>query len=329
MTRRYVVIGAGAIGGTLAVRLFHAGHDVAMVARGKSLDALRRRGLKLVIGKKSLRVDMPTFESPEDARISESDVVLLAVKAEDSLAALNTLRAATSDVVPVVCAQNGVWTEMTASRFFLHVYGMCVYMHAVHVEAGVVEVVSRSGLGATLVGRFPDGGDDFTARLADDLRGAGFDSRPDNDIMALKYAKLLFNVSSGFDALCGHAGLRSAVREELRHEARAVLAATGIDIGDAERKLSEVALAFGTPSSSSADAPLGSTWQSLQRRTGHVEADYLNGEIVALGRRRGVATPANWAVQRLSYEAARAARPPGDVPVRVVEAEIARCRARS
>jgi 2-dehydropantoate 2-reductase len=44
---RYIVIGAGAVGGTIGGRLFESGHDVVLVARGPHLDALRAHGLRL------------------------------------------------------------------------------------------------------------------------------------------------------------------------------------------------------------------------------------------------------------------------------------------
>ncbi len=55
----------------------------------------------------------------------------------------------------------------------------------------------------------------------------------------------------------------------------------------------------------------GSSWQSLARGTGTVEADYLNGEIVLLGRLHGVATPANELVRQLVNRAAREGTRPG------------------
>ena len=55
----------------------------------------------------------------------------------------------------------------------------------------------------------------------------------------------------------------------------------------------------------------GSSWQSLTRQTGTIEADFLNGEIVLLGRIYGVPTPVNETLQRLANQAARARKPPG------------------
>jgi 2-dehydropantoate 2-reductase len=57
----------------------------------------------------------------------------------------------------------------------------------------------------------------------------------------------------------------------------------------------------------------GSSWQSLTRGTGSIEADYLNGEIVLLGREFGVPTPVNEVLQRLANQAARERRTPGSL----------------
>jgi hypothetical protein len=86
-----------------------------------------------------------------------------------------------------------------------------------------------------------------------------------------------------------------------------VLAAAGIDpVSEAEERerrgdILQIGEVPGRPRSG------GSTWQSLQRRTGTVESDYLNGEIVSLGREYDVATPAN----ELIPAGGRAARPYG------------------
>jgi 2-dehydropantoate 2-reductase len=66
----------------------------------------------------------------------------------------------------------------------------------------------------------------------------------------------------------------------------------------------------------------GSSWQSLARGTGSVEADYLNGEIVLLGRQYGVPTPVNETLQRLANTAARERRSPGSMTVAEVTAAV-------
>jgi len=59
----------------------------------------------------------------------------------------------------------------------------------------------------------------------------------------------------------------------------------------------------------------GSTWQSLMRGLPSTEADYLNGEIVLLGRLHGVSTPYNRVLQRIASELARTGKRPGSVTI--------------
>jgi 2-dehydropantoate 2-reductase len=62
----------------------------------------------------------------------------------------------------------------------------------------------------------------------------------------------------------------------------------------------------------------GSSWQSLARGTGSIEADYLNGEIVLLGRLYAVPTPVNELLQQLANVAARERARPGSVELHTI-----------
>jgi 2-dehydropantoate 2-reductase len=66
----------------------------------------------------------------------------------------------------------------------------------------------------------------------------------------------------------------------------------------------------------------GSSWQSLARGTGSIETDFLNGEIVMLGRLHGVPTPANAAMQRIANRLARDGTLPGTMAVAEIERAI-------
>jgi len=67
----------------------------------------------------------------------------------------------------------------------------------------------------------------------------------------------------------------------------------------------------------------GSSWQSLTRGTGSIEADFLNGEIVLLARELGMPAPVNEVLQRLANQAARQRRAPGGTTPDEVMALIA------
>jgi 2-dehydropantoate 2-reductase len=66
----------------------------------------------------------------------------------------------------------------------------------------------------------------------------------------------------------------------------------------------------------------GSSWQSLARGTGTIETDYLNGEIVLLGRMHGVPTPANELMQQTANRLAAEGAPPKSIPVETLIAQL-------
>jgi 2-dehydropantoate 2-reductase len=72
---------------------------------------------------------------------------------------------------------------------------------------------------------------------------------------------------------------------------------------------------------------LGSSWQSLQRGLGTIEADYLNGEIVRLGRSCGVPTPYNEVLQEVASAMAIQREKPGKYDALELE-RLASARAR-
>ncbi len=66
----------------------------------------------------------------------------------------------------------------------------------------------------------------------------------------------------------------------------------------------------------------GSSWQSLARGTGSIEADLLNGEIVLLGRLHGIDTPVNALIQRVANDLARSRTPPGSLTEDELSAQL-------
>jgi 2-dehydropantoate 2-reductase len=295
----------------LAGRLLEAGHDVTAVARGAHLAALRSDGLRLEGPDRVATLALPVVATPVEHAWHDEDVVVLAVKSQDTGAALTALSAVAPPGVLVVCAQNGVANERAALRLFADVVAMCVMCPSTHLEPGVVQAHSAPTTGILDVGRYPTGSDDRVEALAAALRGATFASEARDDVMRWKHAKLLMNLGNGVEALCGPTSRGGSLVARLREEGEACLRAAGIPYVSAEEDaarrgdLLDVQPVAGRPRGG------GSTWQSLQRGAGQVEVDHLNGEVVLLGRLHGVPTPANALVQRQVNAAAREGQPPG------------------
>jgi len=307
---RFIVYGAGAIGGSVGSRLFEHGHDVVLIARGAHREAIARAGLRFESPDGVLVQPIEVVALPEEIAWRDDDVVLITVKSQDTAAVLERLEAAAGPDVAVVCMQNGVENERAALRRFADVYSVVVQLPATHLEAGVVVAHSSPVTGALDIGRYPDGLDDRAREIAGVFAGSGFASQPRADISRWKYAKFLRNVANAIDALFDRGDAPEVARRAVA-EAVAALDAAGIaHVGDAEYDERHRRLI--TPKSVAGRARGGgSSWQSLARASGVIETDQLNGEVVLLGRLHGVPTPVNELLRRLAGADARAGIPPG------------------
>ncbi|MFC4030948.1 ketopantoate reductase family protein [Streptomyces polygonati] len=311
---RYIIIGAGAVGGTIGGRLFDSGREVVLVARGAHGRALRERGLRLELPDGTRELAVPVADGPEELTPRDDDVLVLAVKTQDTAGALEVW-GGYGDRPAVVCAQNGVENERLALRRFRDVHAMCVWLPSGHLEPGVVQAPCAPLTGILHLGRYPSGADATTVRIAADLADSGFGAPVREEVMAWKYAKLLANLGNAVDAVWGGTGGDRAAEllDRAGAEGTAVLDAAGIAyIGEEERARERGDKLLVQPMKGAARGG-GSSWQSLVRGTGSIETDYLNGEIVLLGRRVGVPTPVNEALQRLANVFARERRRPGEL----------------
>jgi 2-dehydropantoate 2-reductase len=302
---RFVVYGAGAVGGVIGARLFQQGHDVTLIARGAHYEAVRDRGLHLDTPDESVTLPIPVADRPAAVTFRPGDVVLLAMKTQDTWAALTELSAVAPPEVVVASAQNGVENERLALRLFPHVYGVCVLLPAAFLEPGVVEAYMAPKTGSLDVGRYPEGVDETTESLAAAFAGARFESVARPDVMRFKYGKLLTNLGNAVEAVIGPGEQGAEVARLAREEGAACLRAAGIDAPAGVSLLSRIQPIHGH------ERLGGSSFQSLRRGTGTIEADYLNGEIVLLGREHGVPTPVNELLRRLANRMAREGLPPG------------------
>ena len=300
---RYVVYGAGAVGGVIGAHLHLAGLDVTQVARGTHLAAIRRDGLVLDRAEGREPLPVPAVGGAAEVEWRGNTVVLLCVKGHQTAAALDDLAAHAPVETVVVSAQNGIANEQAILRLFEAAYGICVMLPATHLEPGVVVQKCHPTPGILDLGRVPDGVDATAEAIAVDLRAAGFESVPRPDIMAWKRRKLLMNIGNAVDATCRPGDAATELEDRARAEGERVYDTVGLACvssaedrerrGDILRRRDDLQVPLG-----------GSTFQSLSRGTS-TEADLLNGEIVLLGRLHGVPTPVNDLLQRVTSELAR------------------------
>lgn len=316
---RFIIYGVGAIGGTFAAALSVAGHEVVGIARGDMLAAIREDGgLMFRTPTDAHRVSLPVVGTPDELVFRPDDVIFLTMKGQHTAPALEDLRAAGVTTQAVVSAQNGVNNERLALRLFPNVYAMTVMLPADYVTAGEVICYGTPKYGLVDLGRYPHGLDDNVAAIATAFDSAGFAAFPLEHVMRSKYGKLRDNLGNVVEAALGHGSRSGPLLEAIQAEAEAVYRAAGIDwvaVGNADprrRGLMEMGAVAGVTRTG------GSSIQSLKRGTGTIETDYLNGEIVLLGRLHGVPTPLNAGLVAIGHELVAKGAKPGSLS----EAEV-------
>lgn len=319
---RIIVYGVGAIGGTIAARLAENAQEVAGIARGRQLQAIREKGLTLKTPDRTFTARFNCAEGPADLGLRDDDIIFLCVKGQDTEGALNDLRAAGAVSQPIFCFQNGINNERLALRYFENVYGVTVMMPADYETPGTVCGFGTPRSGLFDIGRYPFGHDALCEDIAERLDHASLAGFVQENVMVSKYGKLLMNLANVLDAgFSGEAAYKPWM-ERARTEALEVYGAAGIEwkdvSADDERRKQYMQMA---------EIPgvkrIGSSSrQSLVRHAGSIETDYLNGEIVLLGRLHGVPVPVNAALCRIGRKLAAGALELGKVTDADMEAEL-------
>src|SRR5262245_31799567 len=287
---RIAIMGSGGVGGYFGGRLAAAGADVAFIARGAHLEALRAHGLRIRSPKGDVHVPRVTA-TDDPAAIGPVDVVMFTVKLYDTAAAASLLPPLIGPDTVVLPFQNGVDGVDIVKRAVgpAHAAGGTCYVSAVVAEPGVIKHTAMDHL---IFGELDGRRSARLERLLDACRRTNFQStlsdRIDVDIWT-KFTRL--SVLSGLTAVTRSplgvvvqdpdllAMLKAAVAETLAvAHAKGVLVA-GDMVDDVVRAYQ--ALPPQTKSSMLEDLERG-------RR---LELPWLSGAVARIGREVGVLTP--------------------------------------
>ncbi len=233
---KFVVVGAGAIGGYLGGWLAAAGEEVSFLARGPNLAALRRDGIR-VIGEDGAEIQARGQAAERPEELGPQDVVLLTVKAHQVAAVAPGLASLCHERTTIVTMQNGIpwWyfyrhggtleghqlasvdPDGTIAKHIdpARILGSVVYPAAVLERPGVVRVVEgrRFSLGE------PDGSDSERATtIGAALSRAGFKAPVVRDIRGEIWIKLWGNLSMNPISALTHTTLSELLAYPLTRE---------------------------------------------------------------------------------------------------------------
>ena len=288
---RIAVVGAGGVGGGFGAALAHAGADVTFIARGAHLAAMRSDGLKVQGGRGETHL-VPTKATDDPAGVGPVDIVLFCVKLWDVESAGAHIKPMVGPDTAVIPLQNGV----DAPERLLPILGPKAVMGGVaQISASIIKpgVINQVGTFMRMIFGELDGSITPRGKALHALcLRAGFDATLSEQITTELWMK--------FVLLATNAGMTAATRQpigilrddpDLRplfvaacEETIAVAKANGIKLPD--DALTKVLDFIGhAPPAMKASMAL-----DLERGN-RLELPWLNGKVVALGRKLGVPTP--------------------------------------
>jgi 2-dehydropantoate 2-reductase len=293
---RIAVMGTGGVGGYFGARLASAGHEVAFVARGRQLEALRDKGLRVESPLGDLH--LPAVEvTDQAAEIGPVDLVLFTVKLWDTLEAAESVKPLLGENSAVVSFQNGVVKDdiLRDALGAGHVIGGVTYIAATIAEPGVIR---HSGTLQKLVfGEYDGSLSPRVRQFRDACADSGIDAETSDRIEQTVWEKFVFLVG-----LSGTTGLARSPIGPIRGNPR-----SRAFLHDVMAEVVQVALAQGVPLpadyaderlafTDTVPASMTSSMHHDLEQGNRLEVAWLSGDVVERGARLGVATPCNRAI---------------------------------
>jgi 2-dehydropantoate 2-reductase len=290
---RFAIVGTGGVGGYFGALLHRGGASVSFLARGRHLEAMRERGLRVESERGNILVPAARIAaSPAEA--GEADVVLFCVKSYDTESAARSVSPLLHDGTIVISLQNGMDNEQAIERVIPRgtVFGGVAYVYATIARPGVI--AEWGGPRKIVFGPLArseyllDRGRAILQTMLD----AGVDAECSSEITGVLWRKFLFIAAvGGVTALTRltlgeilespetRALLRSAMEEAL-----AVAAASGaaIEPGHLDAVFERL---------KKYDNSLRSSLYHDLAHKRRLEIESLSGAVIRIGRQRGIATP--------------------------------------
>ena len=291
------MMGSGGVGGFFGGRLAHAGEDVAFVARGAHLDALRRNGLTIENEPQGDMHVVGIRASEDPAELGPADVVIVSVKLWDTEAAARAIKPVVDTGAAVLSLQNGVIKDDILREIFPEksIMGGVAYVATHIARPGVIHQTGT--MQRIVVGEYDGRPSERSKALHEALLRSGVNAELSTDVRRSIWEKYVFLVGLSATTATTRRPLGAVMENprsrafllEIMREVVRVARAEGVNLAEdyADQRLAFAkALPYDMTSSMAHDLEHGN----------RLEVDWLSGGVVKLGKKAGVATPANEAV---------------------------------
>ncbi len=292
---RFAIMGAGGVGGYYGACLARAGNDVAFIARGAHLAAMRDKGLLIHDRDGDFKVD-PVTATDDPATLDPVDTVLMCVKLYDTEFSAEFIRPLVRPDTIVVTLQNGVEAPEIVANVIGpgRTLGGATYISATITGPGAIQ--RNNDLTRIEFGE-PDGpASDRVNALAETCKEAGLDAAPVDDMAALLWSKfVLLSANSGLTALTRQTTgeirsdpvMRAAFLAAIG-ESAAVGRTLGVSLPEnIEQRCTDWL---------DTNAPIKASLLVDLERGRRLEVPWLSGAVHRLGKKAGVPTPTHTAI---------------------------------
>lgn len=304
---KIAIIGTGGVGGYFGGKFAAAGHDVAFVARGRHLEAIRERGLKVASISGDILIERAN--ATDDIKsIGRVDLVILGVKAWQVREVAGQVLALVGERTIVLPLQNGVAAARELAEALDErciVGGLCRIISRIESPG----VIRHSGLEPFIAfGELDGRRTGRTEALRETFDRAGIAAQVADDIHAELWKKFMAICVSGLLAVTRSPyGVVRELREtrdmmpDLLREIHEVSFAEGIRLGkDAVEEAMRLIDSYPYESTSSL------TRDVMEGRPSEIE--YQNGTVVKLGERHHIHVPVNRFITHCILPMEKAAR---------------------
>jgi len=315
---KFCIVGAGAIGGMVGVKLANTGHVVSVILRGANLEAVRAAGMTLIEENGSEIHVRPACATSVIAEAGPQDVVILGMKAHQVAAIAPELHHLMQDGTRIVTMQNGIpwWyfhklggpyegTPMTAVDpdgvtakhiDVNRVIGSVVYPASEVIRPGVIRVIegNRFTLGEL------DGSDTPSIRaVADAFKAAGLKAPISSDIRSEIWLKVWGNLSFNPISALTHATLENICTWQPTRDLAASMMREAQAIGEKLGVQFKVSLEKRIAGAQAVGQHKTSMLQDVEAGR-PLELQALVASVIELGRITGLPTPTIDAVYALT-----------------------------
>ena len=289
---RIAVLGAGSIGILFGTLLHESGNEVTLYNRNRNIvKAVRRNGARVQEGRRIIQARIPIETPPRNLR--GHDIVLVTVKAYDTLDVARKYRGSVDSGTTVLSLQNGLGNYETLARYL----GKRSVIVGSTTEAALMEkpgLVVHTGHGQTWLGEYDGRKSARSDRIGQVLRKARLPARPTRDIRGIVWKKAIVNsainpltaLTRSTNGELGHSKYLRTIMGDIIREGSSVADAEGVGLG------ARTLMGFTTRILHTTAQNRSSMLQDIESRR-RTEIEQLNGILVEYGRKHQVQTPVN------------------------------------